>query len=230
MDFSELRKVPLGDALNAIASEGGSVTAGLVGAGILGRRVQSMVKSDAEVVTTIDGVKAWAGNNVPKIAAWYLLRGKVNADIEKGIVTSAALDTLMRLLNGGVNPASATVMGYEVMGESKSLAGVDAGTVQRLIQENGQLRAQLGIKSAEGAMSPRLPPYVGSAIMTPDERDRKYAFMPGASSAGTPGVTKPPRVEQRQVRYGFVGETSTMSSAGKPGAAYVQAGKMFGMQ
>lgn len=229
MDFSELRKIPLGDALNAIASEGGSVVAGLTGAGILGRRIQSMVKPDAEVVTTMDGVYAWAGNNAPKIAAWYLLRGKVSPDIEKGIVTSAALDTLMRLLNAGKNPASATVMGYEVMGEnrSQSLGGVDANTVQRLVQENSQLRAQLGMRSAEGAMSPRLPPYVGSALITPDERERKYAFMPGM---GTPGVTRPPGVEPRQTRYGFAGETSAMASTGRPGAAYVQAGKMFGMQ
>jgi len=230
MDFSELRRVPLGDALNAIASEGGSVVAGLVGAGVLGRRVQSMVKSDAEVVTTMDGIYAWAGNNGPKIAAWYLLRGKVSADIEKGIVTSAALDTLMRLMNAGRNPATASVMGYELMGENSvgSAGGIDAATVQRLIQENSAMRAQLGVQSSvEGPMSPRLPPYVGSSVATPDERARRYAFMPGMA---TPGVSRPPGVEPRQRKYGFAGETSVMSSTGRPGAAYVQAGKMFGMQ
>lgn len=228
MDFSELRKIPLGDVVSAIANEGGSVVAGFGGAGVLGRRIQSMVKDDANIITAMDGAYAWAGNNGPKILAWYLLRGKVNADIEKGIVTSVAFDTLMRLLNGGKNPATATVMGYEVLGQAGpgvgSAGGVDAATVQRLIQENHAMRQQLGVNSAEGPMSPRLPPYVGSSVATPDERQRKWAFM------HTPGVSKPPGVERRQVKYGFAGETNAMSATGRPGAAYVQAGRMFGMK
>lgn len=234
MDFSELRRLPLGDALDAVVSEGGATAGGFVIGGGIGRRFQSMVKSDAEVVTTIDGIKAWGGNNVPKLVAWYFLRGRpilgtATADVNKGIVTSVAFDTLMRLLNGGKNPATATVLGYEALGENdlSSLSKADVATLHKLIQENGQLRAQLGIKSAEGAYSPRLPPYVGSALMNPDERERKYAFMPGMA---TPGVTKTPGAAHRQTKYGFAGETSPMAATGRPGAAYVQAGKMFGMQ
>lgn len=230
MDFSELRRLPLGEALDAVVSEGGATAAGFGLGGGIGRRFQSMVKSDAEVVTTFDGAKAWAGNNVPKLVAWYFLRGKpilgaATADVNKGIITSVAFDTGMRLLNGGKNPAVASIMGYEVMGESRN---VNSTEVNALIQENSQLRKQLGVQSAEGPMSPRLPPYVGSAIATPDERDRRYAFMPGA--AGTPGVVKPPGVERRQVRYGFAGEDAPKGATGRPGAAYVQAGKMFGMK
>jgi hypothetical protein len=232
MDFSELRRLPLGDALDAVVSEGGATVGGFTGAGVLGRRIQAMGITDAEVITTMDGIKAAAYNNGPKIAAWYFLRGRnlfgsATPDVNKGIVTSVAFDLLMRALNKGKNPSTATIFGYEAMGENQSLANVDANIVQKLIQENAMMKKQLGVQSVEGPMSPRLPPYVGSAIMNPDERERKYAFMPGMA---TPGVTRPPGTERREVRYGFAGEVNAMSTTGRPGAAYVQAGKMFGMQ
>lgn len=244
MDFEELKRLPLGDAARAIVTEGGATTGGFVGAGVLGRRIQSMVKSDAEVITITDKLFAWAGNNGPKIGLWYFLRGRpmlggASEDFNKGIVTSVAFDTLMRLLNDGKNPASATVMGYEALGEGSgtmSAAGNEA--VQRLVQENSALRADLNklrnagiqvqqVPYAASPMDPRLPPYVGGAAIPPAERERKYAFMPGM---GTPGIPQPPVTGHRQTKYGFAGETAVMSSTGRPGAAYVQAGKMFGMQ
>lgn len=248
MDFEELKKIPLGDVASAIIKEGGAVTGGLLVAGFAGRQAENMLMGATPVTptsTTIDKVKAAGANLAPKVAGWYLLRGKTGAaeDARKGVVTSAAFDLLMRLTHDGVNPATATVMGYQVLGDGSivstgSVGGVDPATVQRLVQENGMLRSEITkLKSSEirvqqvpysaGPMDPRLPPYVGSSAISPAERERKYAFMQPAIP-GKAGL--PPGTESRQVRYGFAGETAVMSGVGKPGAAYVQAGKMFNMQ
>lgn len=246
MDFEELKRLPLGDAAKAIVTEGGATAGGFVGAGVLGRRIQSMAKSDAEIVTLTDKLLAWAGNNGPKIGLWYFLRGRpmlggASEDFNKGIVTSVAFDTLMRLLNEGRNPASATVMGYEALGEGSGTGGamgVVSADIQKLVQENSALRTELNrarnagvqvqqVPYAASPMDPRLPPYVGGAAIPPAERERKFAFMPGM---GTPGIPQPPVTGQRQRKYGFAGETAVMGSGGRPGAAYVQAGKMFGMR
>lgn len=235
MDFSELKSLPFGDALNAVVSEGGATTAGVFVAGFLGRKGQTIFKKpDSAVVTGTDKMLAWAYNNGPKVAAWYLLRrktllGTASEDVNKGIVTSVAFDTVMRLLNDGKNPATASIYGYQVLGEDAGV-GSDAGTVQRLVQENSMLRSELAKRSVQvqqTPMDPRLPPYVGSSAIPPAERERTYGFMQPAIP-GKAGL--PPRAESRQVRYGFAGETAVMSGVGKPGAAYVQAGKMFGMQ
>jgi hypothetical protein len=234
MDFSELKRVPLGDVATTIIQEGGAVVGGLAVAGVAGRQVENLVMGATPVTptsTTFDKGKAWVANNGPKLLLYHLLRGKTGAleDVKKGAVTSVAFDTLMRLTNSGVNPASATVMGYQVLGHDHAIGaagGADPATVQRLVQENATLRAQLNAQV--GPMDPRLPPYVGgaSAAIPPAERERKYAFMQPA----IPGITKPPGTQGRQTKYGFAGEVAVMSSGGRPGAAYVQAGKMFGMQ
>ncbi len=234
MDFEELKKVPLGDVASAIIKEGGAVTGGLLVAGFAGRQAENLLMGITPVTPTstfIDKAKAAGANLAPKVVGWYLLRGRTGAaeDARKGVVTSAAFDLLMRLTNSGVNPATATVMGYQVLGDGSivSTGGTDAGAVQRLVQENGMLRTEMNrLRQLEGAMDPRLPPYVGSSqVIPPAERERKFAFMQPA----IPGMPKPPGTSARQTRYGFSGETTVMS-AGKPGAAYIQAGKMFGMQ
>jgi hypothetical protein len=249
MDFEELKRVPLGDVASAIIKEGGAVTGGLLAAGFAGRQVENILMGATPVTPTstlMDKAKAAGANLAPKVVGWYLLRGKTGTaeDARKGLVTSAAFDLLMRLTNSGVNPATATVMGYQVLGDGSivgmSGSGADAGTVQRLVQENGALRNEIGrLKNAgtemqiqqvpyaaQTPMDPRLPPYVGSSAIPPAERDRRFAFMQPAIP-GKAGL--PPAGAHRQTKYGFAGETS-VSSAGKPGAAYVQAGKMFGMQ
>lgn len=234
MDFTELKGLPLGDAVHAMINEGGAVTGGLLAGGFVGRQVENMVLSVPVTPTSsgIDKIKGWAANNIPKLLVWYALRGKGGAmeDVKKGVVTSAAFDTLMRLLNSGVNPATATVYGYQVLGEG--YGNSDTGAVQRLVQENSVLRSELSKRSVQvqqTPMDPRLPPYVGGAsgAIPPAERERKFAFMQPAIP-GKAGL--PPQAESRQVRYGFAGETAVMSGAGRPGAAYVQAGKMFSMQ
>jgi hypothetical protein len=239
--------VPLGDVATAIIKEGGAVTGGLLLAGFAGRQAENLLMGITPVTPTstfIDKAKAAGANLAPKVVGWYLLRGRTGAaeDARKGFVTSAAFDLLMRLTNSGVNPATATVMGYQVLGDGSivSTGGVDTGTVQRLVQENGMLRSELAklkgseIKvqqipyAAQTPMDPRLPPYVGSGAISPAERERRFAFMQPA----IPGVSRPPGVSERDRRYGFASGTPDMSAmtTGKPGAAYVQAGKMFGMQ
>lgn len=244
MDFEDIKRIPLGDVASAIVKEGGAVTGGLLAAGFAGRQLENMLMGTTPVTPTsslIDKAKAAGANLAPKVVGWYLLRGRTGAaeDARKGVVTSAAFDLLMRLTNSGVNPATATVMGYQVLGDG-SIVGVSSANpdgVQRLMQENGALKTEVNrlrsvgiqvqqIPYAASPMDPRLPPYVGSQTMPPAERERKFAFMQPA----VPGVTQPPGTGQRERRYGFTGETSVMSSGGRPGAAYVQAGKMFGMQ
>ena len=249
MDFEELKRVPLGDVASAIVKEGGAVTGGLLVAGFAGRQAENLLMGATPVTPTstlIDKAKAAGANLAPKVVGWYLLKHRtgVAEDVKKGIVTSAAFDLLMRLTNSGVNPATATVAGYQVLGDG-SIIGVgsaDASAVQKLVQENGSLRAELnrlretGVQvqqvpyAAQTPMDPRLPPYVGGGIsgmvIPPAERDRRFAFMQPAIP-GKAGY--PPGTAHRQTKYGFAGE-APISSAGKPGAAYVQAGKMFGMQ
>lgn len=237
MDFEELKKVPLGDVASAIVKEGGAVTGGLLVAGVAGRQVENLLMGATPVTPTStlgDKVKAGLANIAPKALGWYLLKHKTGVleDVKKGFVTSAAFDLLMRLTNSGVNPATATVMGYQVLGDGSIVSvSSDPNTVQKLVQENGMLRAEMNRMrqlTGEGAMDPRLPPYVGGmpGIIPPAERERRYAFMQPAVP-GKAGL--PPGAARRQTRYGFAGETAVMS-AGKPGAAYVQAGKMFNMQ
>lgn len=233
MDFDDIKRIPLGDVASAIVKEGGAVTGGLLAAGFAGRQAENLLMGATPVTPTstlVDKAKAAGANLAPKVVGWYLLRGKTGAleDARKGVVTSAAFDLLMRLTNSGVNPATATVMGYQVLGDGSivSTGSVNQNDMQRLMQENGALRTEVNrLRQLDGAMDPRLPPYVGSSAIPPAERERKYAFMQPA----VPGVTKPPGTGARQTRYGFAGETAVMGT-GRPGAAYVQVGKMFGMQ
>lgn len=239
MDFEAIRAMPLGEALRTVVVEGGATVGGFAGAGVLGRQIQNRITPDSAIVTLGDKLKAWGANNLPKIGVWYILRGRplfgptTTPLVELGIVTSVAFDTLMRLFNDGRNPATAVISGYEVMGEPVKMGemtGADAGTVSRLIHENAGLREQNAqLKAQQTPMDPRLPPYVGGQsgqVIPPDIRERKYAFMQPA----IPGMPRPPGVAEREKRYGFAGEGGMAAVSGKPGAAYVQAGKMFGMQ
>lgn len=249
MDFESIRALPLGDALQTVVVDGGATVGGLVIGGFAGRTIQNRVTPDSAIVTTTDKLKAWGSNNLPKIGLWYLLRKKqllgTHTDlVNLGIASSVALDTGLRLFNDGRNPAVVEIGGYQILGESStgaSMGSADANTVQRLVQEvsmlrndNAKLRSASGIQqtrqdvafSAQGPMDPRLPPYVGSSAIPPAERERKYAFM----QPNIPGVQHPPGSAKRQTKYGFAGETAINSTGGRPGAAHVQAGKMFGMQ
>ena len=221
MDFEEIKRIPLGDVTTAIVKEGGAVTGGLLLAGAAGRQVENMLMGITPVTTTStlgDKVKAAGANLAPKVAAWYLLRGRTGAaeDARKGVVTSAAFDLLMRLTNNGVNPAIATVMGYQILGSGD----------QNLAQENAVLKAELNkavkqlsalgaggqIKVQEVPYAPVPPPYPLA------ERKPTYGFMPGTETQAAQPID--PRVARRQQRWGFAGEQISASE---------NIAKMFGM-
>jgi hypothetical protein len=196
VDYSDMGGRTIREVGHALTTEGLGVASGFILAGFLGRQVQSRVKSDAEVAaapTLQNYAYAWAGNNIPKVAGWYLLRRydagtELTADIKKAFMGSVVFDTIMRLLNKGTNPASANIGGFEFLGERSIHAsgGAPAGDVQRLIQENTALRAELnkvyqaaGIESIpDGAAEARRRKYAAmeaEALQT--GRQKKYAFM-----------------------------------------------------
>lgn len=168
MDWEQLRERTLGEVSTALVTQGAGVAGGFVGAAFVGRQVQNLVKKDADIVTMTDKVMAWTANNVPKIAIWYLARGyaiepgetvtpmkEAISDARKAMAGSVVFDTLMRLANSGVNPASATLWNWQIL-EGKDQKSVQADT-HRLIQENSALRAELNKALQRLATKPTTP-------------------------------------------------------------------------
>ena len=135
---------------------------------------------------------AAAANNVPKIIAHGLMHkydatSEGGKDATKALMGSVAYDVLLRIANKGVNPASVDLGGYRVLGNG---SGLDQGTTQRLIQENGILRTELNKamqKLASGQEVRALP---------------QYPRGPGSPSDFQYGGAPSPAVEQRQRKYG----------------------------
>lgn len=162
MDWEQLRERSLGEVGTTLVAEGAGVTAGFLGAAFVGRQIQNRVKADADIVSTTDKIMAWSANNVPKMVMWYLLKkysptehGEVltpmkeaTLDAKKAVAGSIIFDTLIRLSKGGKNPASVEVYGYQLLtGKSpepeRSVQTSSQADIQRLIQENSALRAEL---------------------------------------------------------------------------------------
>lgn len=182
---------------HALTGEGLGVAVGLIGAGFLGRRVQNYFITDAQVTadpTLMNYVKAWAGNNGPKLALWYFMRDRARSeltiDAKKAVAGSVVFDTIMRGFNKGTNPATAIVGGYEVLGNGGRMqAAGTSGDVQRVIQENSALRTEL---------SHALQRLAQEGISVMDEKTRrKYAQMDEGIALQTP----------RQKKFAFAGET-----------------------
>jgi hypothetical protein len=163
MDWEQLRERTLGEVGTSLVSEGAGVTGGFLLAGFVGRQIQDRVKKDADVITSptaTNKIMAWTANNVPKLALWYLLKkytveepGEVltpmkeaTLDAKKAVAGSIIFDTLVRLSKNGVNPAEIDLFGYRLLSGSpepqKSVQSSSAD-IQRLIQENSALRAEL---------------------------------------------------------------------------------------
>lgn len=203
VDYEGLSRRTLGEVGEALTTSGIGVTGGLVLGGAIGRFIQNKVKTDADVTaapTLGNYAMAWGGNNVPKLALWYLSRkyatSELTVDGRKALMGSVVFDTLMRLLNKGINPASAFVGTYQVLGSSDAgTPGTAAGDVQKLIQENDALRAELNkaLKRLGEAGVETMPD-------GPEARRRRYGAMP-EESLQTP----------RQRRYAFMGENSGLT-------------------
>lgn len=204
VDYEALSTRTLGEVGRELTTSGAGVAGGLVIGGALGRFVQNKVKTDAEVTaapTLQNYAMAWGGNNIPKLALWYLsrnyARSEITVDGRKALMGSVVFDTLMRLLNKGINPASAFVGTYQVLGSSDA-EGSAAADVQKLLKENSALRAELN-KALERLGEAGLPDG-GEA------RRKRYASMP-EEALQTP----------RQKRYAFMGDTGLTDLTAKFG-------------
>jgi len=176
MDWEQLREKTLGEVGTALVTEGAGVAGGFVGAAFIGRQIQNMIKPDpltGGFASITDAAMAWAGNNVPKLAIWYLTRGyaiepgeavtptkEAISDARKAFAGSVVFDTLMRLANGGANPATASLYGWQVLGSGQSaeIQKSAQADVQRLIQENSALRTELNKALQRLATQPVAPP------------------------------------------------------------------------
>jgi len=210
MEFGKISSMNVGEVLKGTATEGGAVIAGLLGAGILGKQVEKFVKVATPTSTMLDKALAYAGNNVPKIAAYYLVRkegGKLIGadlakDVGKGILGSVVLDTLIRSGNSFAPGTTFKLFGYDVMSES---AANDATpqmqqNMQKVIQENSSLRQQLnGVlqKLASSSQTAYIPP----------SDHVSYGNMPGVAKQnptyGNMDVNNTPS----QKRYGQMTQT-----------------------
>lgn len=219
MEFGSLSKVTLGEAATSVATEGGSVVAGLFGAGILGKIVEKnlgTVGSKAAVATSTitDKAIAYVANNGPKVALWYLLKkegrilGGYEKDIEKGIVASVVLDTVVRVSNDFAPKPLLQIGGYDVLSGEKvsNMTGTNPqlqAATQQLIQENSTLRGQLNQALGKLASTPMSPLNAPAAIQT-DPRNKHFGTMDN----------------ERQRKFGAMGEISVDGSHKTLGAMY----------
>jgi len=216
MDWEQLREKTLGEVGTALVSEGAGVAGGFVGAAFIGRQIQNFIKPDENVATFTDGAIAWLANNIPKIAIWYLSKGyalepgeavtpvkEAISDARKAFAGSVVFDTLMRLSNSGKNPATATVMGWQVLGPGKPAQKSVQADVQRLIQENSALRTELNKALQRLASQPAIQP-APQPITTQQVQAPVIRYTPATTAPAPP---PPPPVPV--VRYTPIATTPT---------------------
>jgi len=237
MNYGNLKQVTLGEAGTVLVAEGAGVATGFIGGAFVGRQVQNLVKKDEEIVNATDKLLAWSANNVPKLAIWWMARdlreegllGTAIDDGRKAFAGSVVFDTLMRLTNGGKNPATASLFGFQILDQK---AGVPrGGDVQRVLQENSALRTELNkalqrlaAQPAPRAVTPQVAvqrtALQSNTLITPEVAERQRRF--GAMQQTPPYIQErekrfgfmqptPPAVAERERRFGFAGES--MSSA-----------------
>jgi len=153
MEFGKYSKMSVGDVAKDIATEGGSVVVGIIGAGILGKQVEKYVKVVTSSSSMTDKTIAYVGNNLPKVAAYWALGkyggkmlGGYEKDVGKGILGSVVLDTLVRWDNNYAPMTSPVkLFGIEFLSAGSygntSIQSSDA--MQSVIRENSSLRSQL---------------------------------------------------------------------------------------
>jgi hypothetical protein len=216
MDWEQLREKTLGEVGTTLVAEGAGVTGGFLAAGFIGRQIQDRIKSDDAIVSTTDKLVAWSANNVPKIAMWYLLRRyatvepgetltpmkEATVDAKKAVAGSIIFDTLVRLSSGGKNPASVTLFGYRLLSGSleaqKSTSS--QADIQRLIQENSALRAELNKALQRLAQPPPMP----APVSTPVAQPAPQVAAPPPVQAAPVVQVQPPQVFQQAppvIRY-----------------------------
>jgi hypothetical protein len=153
MEFGKYSKMTVGDVAKDIVTEGGSVVAGLIGAGVLGKQVEKYVKVATPASSMTDKALAYVGNNLPKVGAYWALGkyggkmlGGYEKDMGKGILCSVVLDTLIRLDNNYAPMASPVkLFGIEFLsaGTSGNMSNQTSDAMQSVLRENSSLRSQL---------------------------------------------------------------------------------------
>lgn len=154
MEFGKYSKMTVSDVAKSAATEGGAVIAGLIGAGVLGKQIEKHVKVATSASSATDKFLAWAGNNIPKLGAYYILRkegGKMlhgyEVDMGKGVLGSVVLDTLVRFDNDYAPKPAVSLFGIEFLGTANATGNNVAPqmqeNMQRVLQENSSLRQQL---------------------------------------------------------------------------------------
>ena len=193
--------------ISQMTEEGVGVAGGFIAGGIVGRQFENALVRVPVTATDNFGKKVLAAtaNNAPKIAAWALMNkydagSEGTKDAAKALLGSVTYDVLLRIANHGVNPASVDLGGYRILGNG---AGLNQGSVQRLIQEKSILRAELNKamqKLAGGSVG--VGPVGSAGSVGSGMRTLPVPDMPGRGGDFQYGGPPSPAVEQRQRRYG----------------------------
>ena len=241
MEFGKYSKMTVGDVAKSAATEGGAVIAGLIGAGVLGKQVEKLVKPNIlDTSPMLDKAIAWAGNNVSKLGAYYLLRkegGKMlkgyEVDLGKGVLGSVVLDTLIRFDNNYAPKPAVSLFGIEFLGNKSNINATPQmqENMQKVLQENSSLRQQLnGALQRVASASPNVnvtpirSAQPQNVYAPPPDHDRAYGMMQSTPEAENRrknfGAMTPPIEDERNKRFSamqranlnFAGESESISS------------------
>ena len=184
----KVRETTLGETAQMGVAEGVGVAGGFIGAGILGRQVENMVKKNITAGSSMsDKLIAVLANNVPKIATWYIIKEygpkdpgmmtEVVTDVKKSMMGSVVYDSMLRLTNHGINPVNVSIGGIRILNDAEQRLASTQGRVQsiqvdlqKVVQENSYLRQQLNEalgRLANNVSRPAIVPVVQSQITAP---------------------------------------------------------------
>lgn len=223
MEFGKFSKMSVSEVGTTVATEGGAVVAGLVGAGFAGKQLENVFKPGVVSTSpTTDKVIAYLGNNVPKVILYMLLKGQgerglggYGKDMGKGILGSVVMDTLMRSGNNFAPGTTFKLFGYDIMSESSTVTPQMQQNMQKVLQENSSLRQQLNNSLQRLASASSFPPdhdrAYGMMQSTPEAENRRKEF----------GAMTPPIEDERNRRYSamdkaklnFAGETDSVAAS-----------------
>lgn len=228
MDFG-IKSMSVGDAVTTVATEGGAVIGGLLGAGFVGKQVENIVKPGVLPTSPmLDKALSYLGNNGTKILLYLMLRGKsvggYGKDIGKGVLGSVVLDTLMRSGNNFAPGTTFKLFGYDIMSADGVQTPQMQANLQKVLQENSALRQQLNGALQKLASASPIVNITPVQPAFPPDHDRQYGMMQSTPEAENRrkayGAMTPPIEDERNRRYGamnksqlnFAGETDTMAA------------------
>jgi hypothetical protein len=141
-----VRDMTLAETAQMGVAEGVGVAGGFVGAGILGRQVENLVKKNVTTSSSMsDKLMAGLGNNLPKVAVWYLLKqygpepkpgdmvSEVAVDVKKSMMGSVFYDVMLRAANHGVNETRIKLGSVDILSGKPEPKGIDVNTYNRQI-------------------------------------------------------------------------------------------------